>query len=81
MSSEESIAIRALQRGDIAGLGPLFAVYQLQAVRTAYLIVGERQIAEDVVADAFLTVYDRSGSSMTGVLSRPGSIASSSTAR
>lgn len=61
MSSEESAAIRALQRGDIAGLGPLFAAYQLRAVRTAYLIVGERQIAEDVVADAFLTAYDRIG--------------------
>jgi RNA polymerase sigma-70 factor (ECF subfamily) len=61
MNAQESAAIRALQRGDTAGLAPLFEVYQLRAIRTAYLIVGERQIAEDVVADAFLTVYDRIG--------------------
>ena len=36
-------------------------MYQLQAVRTAYLITGERPIAEDVVMDAFLMAYDHIG--------------------
>lgn len=61
MDDGERAAIHALQQGDIGGLEPLFAQYQLRALRVAYLIVGERQAAEDVVAEAFLTVYDRIG--------------------
>jgi RNA polymerase sigma-70 factor (ECF subfamily) len=40
-------------------LEALVRLYQLRAIRAAYGITGDRQTAEDVVADAFLIVYDR----------------------
>src|SRR5437763_12870512 len=58
MVCTEQEAISALQRGDIKGLETLVGLYQLRGVRTAYAITGDRQVAEDVVADAFLSVYD-----------------------
>ncbi len=61
MTDQERAAITALRRGDSGGLEPLFDLYQLRAVRTAFLITGDLPTAEDVVADAFLTVYDRIG--------------------
>jgi len=59
MEDRERQAIDALQRGDIQGLESLFQQYQLQAIRTALLITNDRQLAEDVVMDSFLVVYDR----------------------
>ncbi len=59
MSEAEERAINALKKGDIKGLEMLVHLYQLRAIRAAYGIIGDRQAAEDVVADAFLTVYDR----------------------
>ena len=59
MNDQEREAIVALRRGDIKGLELLFRLHQLRAIRTAYLITGDQQTAEDVVADAFLTVYER----------------------
>lgn len=58
MELEERAAIKALQRGDIRGLESLFRQYQLAAARTAFLVTGDRQLAEDVVMDAFLSVYE-----------------------
>ncbi len=58
---QERLAISALKRGEIAGLELLVRLYQLPAVRAAYAIAGDRQTAEDVVADAFLSVYDHIG--------------------
>jgi RNA polymerase sigma-70 factor (ECF subfamily) len=57
----EQRAISALRKGDIKGLESLVHLYQLRAIRAAYGITGDRQAAEDVVADAFLAVYDRIG--------------------
>lgn len=54
-------ALQALRRGDLRGLELLVGLYQLEAVRTAYGLVADRQVAEDVVADAFLLVYERIG--------------------
>jgi RNA polymerase sigma-70 factor (ECF subfamily) len=56
---DEDEAIRRLRRGDIAGLEALVRLYQLPALRAAYLIVRERAVAEDVVQTAFVRVYDR----------------------
>lgn len=53
----EREAIRRLQRGDISGLTTLVRRYQVQAVRAAYLITQDRQLAEDVVQAAFLRAY------------------------
>ena len=54
-------AIAQLKRGNVHGLDALVELHQLRAVRTAYLIVGNRPAAEDVVADAFVSVYEHIG--------------------
>jgi RNA polymerase sigma-70 factor, ECF subfamily len=59
LSEAEERAVSALKKGDIKGLEVLMHLYQLRAIRVAYGIIGDRQAAEDVVADAFLALYDR----------------------
>src|ERR1700738_4213423 len=59
LSEAEERAISALKKGEINGLEVLVHLYQLRAIRAAYGIIGDRQAAEDVVADAFLAGYDR----------------------
>ena len=59
MSDTEQCAISALKHGEIKGLETLVRLYQLRAMRAAYGIIGDRHAAEDVVADAFIAVYDR----------------------
>jgi RNA polymerase sigma-70 factor (ECF subfamily) len=54
---DDSEAISRCQRGDIGGLEPLIAHYQVAALRLAYLLVGDRAAAEDVVQDSFLFAY------------------------
>ncbi len=56
---EESQAIARLKRGDIGGLAVLVRKYQVQATRTAYLIVRDRALAEDIVQAAFVRTYER----------------------
>jgi RNA polymerase sigma-70 factor (ECF subfamily) len=58
---EEYEAISRMQRGDIGGLETLVRLHQLRAVRAAYLVVGDRALAEDVAQDAFLRAYSRIG--------------------
>ena len=53
----EAEAIRRCQQGDIAGLEPLVACYQISGVRLAYLLTGERELADDIVQDSFLLAY------------------------
>ena len=47
-------AIRRLKNGDIGGLEILLARYQRKAVQTAYLILHDEQLAEDVAQDTFV---------------------------
>jgi RNA polymerase sigma-70 factor (ECF subfamily) len=56
---DERQAIRRMKRGDIGGLAMLVRRYEVQAVRTAYLITHDRVLAEDVVQSAFLRAYQR----------------------
>jgi RNA polymerase sigma-70 factor (ECF subfamily) len=56
---EEQEAIARLKRGDVGGLEALVRRYQVQAVRTAYLITRDRALAEDIVQAAFLRAYER----------------------
>ena len=58
MTTEDD-AIGALRRGVIDGLASLVGMHQLKALRTAYGILGDRAAAEDVVAEAFLRVFER----------------------
>lgn len=55
----EDEAIARLQRGDIRGLETLVRLYQMRAVRTAYLITQDLEIAADVMQSAFIKVYER----------------------
>jgi RNA polymerase sigma-70 factor (ECF subfamily) len=57
--ADERDAVARLRRGDISGLETLVRQYQLHAVRTAYLVVRDRHLAEDIVCDAFLRCYER----------------------
>jgi len=59
MDDEERAAISALRTGDIGGLASLVRLHQIPALRATYALTGDRQLAEDLVADAFLTAYDR----------------------
>jgi len=54
---DESEDIRRIKQRDWHGLEALIERYQLRAVRAAYLVIGDREEAEDVVADAFYRVW------------------------
>ena len=54
---DEQQAIQRLKNNDIGGLEFLVVLYQVKAVRTAYLITRDIGLAEDVVQDSFLQAY------------------------
>ena len=54
---DELGAIRRLKSGDIGGLEILVTLYQVRAVRTAFLITRDAAQAEDAVQEAFLHIY------------------------
>jgi len=56
---EDLQAIRRLKRGDIGGLECLIARYQGKALRTAFLITHDEPMAEDIVQDVFVHIYER----------------------
>ena len=56
---EEEQAIARLKQGDLNGLEALVKQNQALAVHTAFLIVAERALAEDIVQSAFLKVAAR----------------------
>lgn len=55
--SGEMDAIQRCQQGDIAGLEPLVKAYQTPALRLAYLLTGDHDLAEDIVQDSFLLAW------------------------
>ena len=55
----EQRALARLKRSDIGGLEMLVRLHQTRAVRTAYLIVRDIALAEDIVQSAFVRVYER----------------------
>lgn len=56
---DERAAIDRLKGGDVGGLEILVRAHQTRAVRTAYLIVRDRPLAEDVVQSAFVKAYEK----------------------
>jgi RNA polymerase sigma-70 factor, ECF subfamily len=52
-------AVTQLKRGDVRGLEVLVRKYQLDAVRIANSITQDLSLAEEVVQEAFLRVYER----------------------
>jgi RNA polymerase sigma-70 factor (ECF subfamily) len=57
--NEEIEAIALLKRGDVRGLEVLVRHYQLEAVRIANAITKDLGLAEEIVQEAFLRVYQR----------------------
>lgn len=53
----EQEAIRRWRAGDPEGLAVLVRLYELRALRTAYLILQDRMDAEDAVQNAFLRAW------------------------
>ncbi len=58
-SAEEVASVARMRRGDIGGLEFLVRRFQVEATRASYLIVHDRQLAEDIVAGAFLRAFER----------------------
>ncbi len=56
---DELTAITKLKSGDIRGLEILVRKYQLEAVRIAYPIINDLGLAEEVVQEVFIRVYQR----------------------
>jgi len=52
-------AIHRLKHADIGGLEILVTRYQVKAVRTAFLITHDESMAEDVVQDTFIRIFQR----------------------
>ena len=52
-------AVQRLKDGDIGGLEYLVARYQSRAVRTAFLVTHDEELAEDAVQDALLRIHRR----------------------
>lgn len=50
-------AVRRLKSGDLTGLETLVNRYQKKAVRTAFLITQDEQLAEDVAQEVFVQIY------------------------
>ncbi len=56
---DEGDAIARLKHGDVSALAPLVRRYQWDAVRAATLITRDRHLAEEIVQEAFVRVYER----------------------
>lgn len=52
-------AIRQLKSGDLGGLEMLMTQYQTKAARAAFLITHDEVIAQDVVQETFIHIYQR----------------------
>jgi RNA polymerase sigma-70 factor (ECF subfamily) len=59
MDVDERQAIQHLKDGDISGLSVLVYRHQAKAIRSAYLVTGDRAMAEDIVQAAFVRAYER----------------------
>ena len=56
---EELEAIHRMKNDDIDGLETLVMQYQVKAVRAAFLITQDEALAEDIVQDTFIRIYQR----------------------
>lgn len=59
LEQSELEEIARLKQGDIGGLETLVRLYQVKAVRAAFLITRDRALAEDIVQAAFIRAYER----------------------
>jgi RNA polymerase sigma-70 factor, ECF subfamily len=59
MVVDERNAIAQLKRGDIRGLDVLMRIYQVRALRAAFMVTRDLPLAEDLVQSAFVRAYER----------------------
>lgn len=52
-------AIHRLKRSDLSGLEMLMQRYQVKAARAAFLVTHDEAIAQDVVQETFIRIYQR----------------------
>ena len=52
-------AIQRLKKGDVLGMDSLVMKYQDKAIRTAYLITRDDDMAQDAAQETFLRIYQR----------------------
>lgn len=57
IDAQEREAIARLRRGEIDALELFVRLYQVKAVRAAYLITQDARLAEDIVQESFLNAY------------------------
>ena len=77
-----SEAVNAICQGRLEGLQDLIRLYELPALRLAFSITGDRQLAEEVASEAFMRLWKAAKSYQPGlspssaaVLARPASAA------
>jgi RNA polymerase sigma-70 factor (ECF subfamily) len=58
-SLEEKLAIARLKQGNLDGMQALVKRHQVRAVSSAYLIVRDPKLAEDIVQEAFLRAAEK----------------------
>jgi len=56
---DEHQAIERMKRGEVQALAHFVEVYQVKAMRAAFLITNDEKLAEDLVQEAFLRAYER----------------------
>src|SRR5512142_3412989 len=54
---DDEDAIKRCQQGESSGLTTLIRRYQADVLRLAYVLTGDRYLAEDIVQDSFLQAY------------------------
>lgn len=54
---EETDLIRSVKNGDMQAFEQLFELYKHRAVKTIYLMTGDRVVSEDIAQEAFVTCY------------------------
>ena len=52
-------AIRRMKSGEIGGLEALVNRYQVRAARAAFFVTHEEALAEDIVQETFIRLYQR----------------------
>ena len=57
--TEDVQAIRYIKSGDVSGLEFLMSRYQVKAARAAFLITHDEAVAQDVVQETFIRIYQR----------------------
>ncbi|MFV0518120.1 MAG: RNA polymerase sigma factor [Aminipila sp.] len=57
MHEKNSELVLRLKKGDESAFEEIFEKYKVKAVRTAYLITGNRELAEDIVQETFIESF------------------------